>query len=84
MNLISGYAIIGEVVTYLNNAREESLTSFHDVFKKAEELLQEIGSSHENIHVPQLCGRQTQRANVPFQIAEEYYRRAVYVRSLIR
>ncbi len=79
VNLISAYATIGEVVTYLKKAREEALTSFHDVFKKAEELLQEIGSSHETIPVPRVCGRQTQRANVPFQTAEEYYRRAVYV-----
>lgn len=67
------------MVTYLKKAREEALTSFHDVFKKAEELLQEIGSSHETIPVSRVCGCQTQRASVPFQTAEEYYRRAVYI-----
>ena len=67
------------MVTYLDKTRECALTSFHVVFKKAEELFQDIGSSHDTIIVPQVCRRQTQRANVLFQTAETYYRRSVYV-----
>ena len=76
---MSAYSTIGEVKTHLNKVRQCALTSFHDVFQKAEELLLEIGSAHDTIPVPRVCKRQTQRADVIFQTAEENYRRSVYV-----
>ncbi|XP_076036368.1 52 kDa repressor of the inhibitor of the protein kinase-like [Oratosquilla oratoria] len=79
VDLVSAYATIGDVVTHLNKTREGALTSFQDIFKKAEGLLQEIGSSHDTIPVSRVCKRQTQRANLPFQTAEKYYRRSVCV-----
>ena len=38
-----------------------------------------VGSSHHAIPTPRACGRQTHRDNIPFESAEEYYRRLVFL-----
>ena len=78
-DLVSAYVTIRSIETIFSKFRADAENHFHDVFMKAEELLVEVGSSHNTIPVPRLCGRQTQRSNVPCESAEEYYRRAVYI-----
>lgn len=49
VDLVSAYSTIDEVKTHLNKTQNCTLTSFHNVFQKAEELLLEIGSEHDTI-----------------------------------
>lgn len=52
---------------------------FSKLFEKAEGLLSTIASTHERIVVPRLCGKQTQRSNVPHKSPEDYFRRSLYI-----
>jgi hypothetical protein len=78
-NLVSAYQTIEEVKKVFAHSRENAEAEFKDLFGKAQGLLEEVGSSHETIPVPRVCARQTQRGNVPFDTAEEYYRRSVFI-----
>ena len=72
---MSAYATIRGIETVFARFTANAENHFHNVFMKAEELLVEVGLSHDTILVP----RQTQRSNVPYENAEEYYHRAVYI-----
>jgi len=78
-NLFSAYQTIGEVKDIFADTRENAEAKFKDLFERAQELLEEVGSSHHTIPTPRVCGRQTHRDNIPFESAEEYYRRSVFL-----
>lgn len=78
-DIVSAYMTIREIEILFRKFREDAKRYFHDAFVKAENLLVEVGSSHDTISVPRLCRRQTQRSNIPHENSEEYYRRVVYI-----
>lgn len=77
-NLILGYELVKDVEVAIAKMRESEI-HFSNLFEKAEGLLRTIGSTHDRIFVPRLCGRQTQRINVPHTSPEEFFRRSVYI-----
>ena len=38
-----------------------------------------MGSSHETLPVPRVCGKQTKRSNFPHGTPDDYYRRAIFI-----
>ena len=73
-DLVSTCALIREIEYLFANFRADAEKHFPSVFKRAKDLLVEVDSAHDDVPVSRVCARQTQRA-----IAEEYYRRSVYV-----
>ena len=78
-DLVSAYALIRENEYQFTNFRVDAREHFHAAFKRAKDLLIEVDSVHDDVSVPRVRARQTQRANVPAATADEYYRRSVYV-----
>lgn len=76
MDIMKGYAIMGDLKTTLEEVRENIETYHHNWFTRAEQLAKEINAT---VAVPRLCGRQTLRENYHVQTAEEYYRVSISV-----
>lgn len=76
MDIMKGYAIMGDLKATLEDVRNNIETYHHNWFTRAEQLASQIDV---NVGVPRLCGRQTLKENYHVQTPEEYYRVSISV-----
>lgn len=78
-DLVSAFATITRLQEYFEDVRLNAEASFNRLYKKAEQLLLEIGGPEEGIQMPRVCNRQAYRSNIAAETAEVYYRRSVFI-----
>lgn len=67
---------IEDVITNLENKRNNCQSTFKEIYKECEELMIEMDIE---VKLPRLSKKQTNRANHPSKTTEEYYRVSVYI-----
>jgi hypothetical protein len=78
-DLVSAFATIRRIREFFEEMRRNAEFHFNGIYKKAEQLLQEIGGEAKGMKMPRVCSRQTHRSNIVAETAEAYYRRAVFL-----
>ena len=78
-DLVSAFATISRLQEFFEDVRLNAEANFNRLYKKAEQLLQEIGGSEEGIKIPHVCNRQAHRSNIFAETAEVYYRSSVFI-----
>jgi len=61
---------IDDIISNLENKRNNCQSIFEEIFKECEELMIELDI---DVKVPRLSKKQTNRANNPTKTTEEYY-----------
>lgn len=75
-DLISAFSYIATIIGRLNLMREKADEEFKAIFIASSDTAASMG---KEIHLPRICGRQTQRMNVSAKSPEEYYRKVVFL-----
>ena len=76
IDIVDGYGMVDTVKTVLSNARQDD-SVFYVVFQRVEHMAELAGLS--SFDPPRICGRQTQRNNVPAETTQQYYKRAIFI-----